>query len=891
MEWKCKLCSVTSNTRRQLFQHYTVLHSQYSTVSRLPCLYASCICTFPSFNAMKAHMSRSHREYSRVDAATEGARGFFACPLCDFKHPFSEEILFGHLRSHLRRDEMVACPFKNCKFGTNVYSTFNAHKSRNHGRDSDFGECVVLEDNASAPVAVTAESLEEPAGCESAESADTFDLDEVNSGCDTDNLRAQLNHDLASLFLKMQSILHVSDMASQQIAEHLSQIFSLSQPILKHDIREVLQRHDITVGKTVLNEVVGAVMDSNVVVSATAKGKPLSSAKRRKTFIENNYPVVKPVQHVLAPGHTAVHVSVLEMIQKIFNHTDVLDKMKETKVAQNGHYKSHQDGSYFKENPFLSSDELKIPLILYIDDLEIANPLGTSQKIHKICSVYWMLADLPSKYRSALHVIQLAAVCKVADIKTFGFEKALGPLLRDLRTLEQDGVFIGSIGQVVQGTVMCVVSDNLAAHDLAGFSKSFRAEHFCRFCTATQAGLQAHEVASGEFSLRTKDGHSSDVHAVMHGGSQSQNGVTADCVLSQHLEHFHTVTGFPPDVLHDLFEGIVPVELALCIGEMIRRKYFTLEYLNDRMMSFPYQRTDKVDKPHKIPETFAVRKSIGGNGHENATLLRLLPLIIGNAVPEEDGAWTVLMELKEVVELSLCTEFTEESIQYLQSKIQDHREKLKEAFPDFTLRPKHHYIEHYPDLVRRFGPLVHLWTMRFEGKHRFFKRVVHDTQNFKNVLKTLANKHQYMVAYHLSTSGFFKPHQQTSTVSSVLVTSLPNVAKTYIEQITASNVVYSTSKVCIDGTDYDVGMFLSVGQKGGLPNFCRIEQVLLVNGSVLFLCREHTSNYIEHLRSYELSPENLAVHTPSELNDTTPLCAYNVDGRLLLTPKRFILLH
>ena len=98
------------------------------------------------------------------------------------------------------------------------------------------------------------------------------------------------------------------------------------------------------------------------------------------------------------------------------------------------------------------------------------------------------------------------------------------------------------------------------------------------------------------------------------------------------------------------------------------------------------------------------------------------------------------MDLKEVVELWLCSEFTEESIQYLQSKIQDHREMLKEVFPDFKLHPKHHYIEHYPDLVRRFGPLVHLWTMRFEGKHRFFKRV-RDTQNLKNVLKTLADKH------------------------------------------------------------------------------------------------------------------------------------------------------
>lgn len=839
---------------------------------------------------MKAHLSRSHSDSCRVDA-TEGAFGFFTCPSCNFRQPFSTEILFGHLRSHLRSHEMVACPFKNCNYKTNSYSGFNAHKSRTHGGDFNFGECVQLADNDSAQVVVAAGSLGEPAESASAGSADTFDLDEVNSHCDTDTLRAQLNHNLASLFLKMQSILHVSDMASQEIVEHLTRIFSLSQPILKHDIREVLQSHDITVSETLLNKVVSTVMDSNVVLSATAKGKQLSSNKRRKTFIEKNYPVVKPVQYMLQPGHTAVHVPILEMIQAIFNHTDILDKIEETKVAQKSHYVSHQDGLYFKENTFFSSDDLKITLILYTDDVEIANPLGTSRKIHKICALYWMLADLPSKYRSALHVIQLAALCKVADIQTFGYEKALGPLLRDLRTLEQDGIFIESIGKVVQGTVMCVVSDNLAAHDLAGFSKSFRAEYFCRFCTATQAKLQTHEVASGEFSLRTKDSHISDVHAVIRGDITSQNGVLADCVLSQHLEHFHTVTGFPPDALHDLFEGIVPVELALCIGEMIRRKYFTLEYLNERIVSFPYQHTDKLDKPHKIPQTFAVNKSIGGNGHENATLLRLLPLIIGNAVPKEDGAWTVLMDLKEVGELSLCSEFTEESIQYLQSKIQDHREMLTEVFPDFKLRPKHHFIEHYPELIRRFGPLVHLWTMRFEGKHRFFKRVVHDTQNFKNVLKTLADRHQYMVAYHLSTSAFFKPHQHTSNVSSVLVSKLPDVAKTYIEQITESNVIYSTSKVCIDGTDYDVGMFLSVGQEGGLPNFCRIEQVLLVNSNVVFLCQEHTSHYIEHLRSYELLPKNLAVHTPSELNDKTPLCAYNIDGRLLLTPKCFILLH
>lgn len=77
-----------------------------------------------------------------------------------------------------------------------------------------------------------------------------------------------------------------------------------------------------------------------------------------------------------------------------------------------------------------------------------------------------MIADLP-----ALHVIQLAALCKVPDLQSRGYRKAFGSLFQDL------GVFIECLGCSVQGTVLCVVSDNLAAHSLAGFMQSFIAGH------------------------------------------------------------------------------------------------------------------------------------------------------------------------------------------------------------------------------------------------------------------------------------------------------------------------------------------------------------------------------------------------------------------------------
>lgn len=91
--------------------------------------------------------------------------------------------------------------------------------------------------------------------------------------------------------------------------------------------------------------------------------------------------------------------------------------------------------------------------------------------------------------------------------------------------------------------------------------------------------------------------------------------------------------------------------------------------------------------------------------------------------------------------------------------------------------------------------------------------MVHDAQNFKNIMKTMAIKHQHMMAYHLSAPSFFKPKTQASRVDSVLVSALPEVAQVHIREQTTSDTIYKTSNVTIDGTGYVCGMFLSRSQR------------------------------------------------------------------------------
>lgn len=96
--------------------------------------------------------------------------------------------------------------------------------------------------------------------------------------------------------------------------------------------------------------------------------------------------------------------------------------------------------------------------------------------MHKLCSVYWVLNKLPPGPHFAFSSIYLAVLCKSEDLRKFGDDKVLDPLLKYLVILEQCSVFITQLNECIKGTVNSVITDNLGAHGLAGFVKGFSGE-------------------------------------------------------------------------------------------------------------------------------------------------------------------------------------------------------------------------------------------------------------------------------------------------------------------------------------------------------------------------------------------------------------------------------
>ena len=833
MKWSCKFCNFATYNEKTIVSHYKDSHGRGRR--GLSCIYPNCLTVLQSHVDFAKHI-KDHKKGSNPLAKIR-------CELCTFSAPTNISQYFLHLKRHLRKRETVKCPFVACSFKSRVFSTFTAHKSRSHHAATfvDFRPDLVVKCHGQAFVNDEDDNLVSP---------DLFFPEP-----EFQPVHKPIQRRLASLLLRLQAVLHVSKSAIQEIVDDLFDIGECSGQITRQTIENILAVHNCT-SEELVSSLTEALQSSNPLTLLSREG-PLGTEYKRQSYYRQNFSVIEPVEYVLSThkrSHTVVYVPILKLLCELLKRDEVLHVLRVNKpVQQSGHYRSCLDGDYFKRNPILSGQDVSLCITLYIDDFEICNPLGTSRKKHKVCGVYWTLANLPKIYKSSLSSIYLALLCKTEHIKIYGYSRVLEPLIKDIEYLETVGVYVEKLACNVKGTILYVAADNLAAHSLGGFQESFNVDKFCRFCLVNREEIQACDVRSGNFVLRSPELYDRAVNVLKQSEVVSVDGVKRDCPLNR-LKGFHACQGFPPDFLHDVLEGIIPIELSLCLADFISKKYFTLDELNKEIEGFPFKFSDKTNRPQKVSSTFQRNKTLGGNGHENWSLVRFLPLIIGHRIPEGDQTWELVLELKDLVELLATPYFTPDSLCYLQSKISDHRQLLLTVFPNNKLRPKHHFIEHYPYFIQKFGPPVECWTIRFEAKHSFFKKVVRDANNFKNILLTLASRHQLMLAHYLEMPSLFKPETETAKVSDLCLDVLDTAVRQAIwNRFGDVGTVGLTPNIFLNGTKYSKGMILSAGSTSGLPDFGRILEICIVLANhVCFIIEPFTTYYMEHLQSYHL---------------------------------------
>ena len=125
-----------------------------------------------------------------------------------------------------------------------------------------------------------------------------------------------------------------------------------------------------------------------------------------------------------------------------------------------------------------------------MDEIQLCNPIGPYN--HKVVQVYFSLGNIPGKFRSRYHSINLLAIFHNDQVELFGLDEILRPIVEAITQLK-DGVEFEVNGkkETFYGTDTAIVGDNLSSHLVggfkAGFSKGFRK---CRTCLGVPEDIQ-----------------------------------------------------------------------------------------------------------------------------------------------------------------------------------------------------------------------------------------------------------------------------------------------------------------------------------------------------------------------------------------------------------------
>ena len=138
------------------------------------------------------------------------------------------------------------------------------------------------------------------------------------------------------------------------------------------------------------------------------------------------------------------------------------------------------------------------------------------------------------------------------------------------------------------------------------------------------------------------------------------------------------VNGLPPDLGHDLLEGFAKDILNIVIVRCLQQNYFTIDDLNNVILSFSYSDIDKKNKPQVIKTTSVANLNIKQTACEMWNVMRLFPIMVGSFVPQSDSAWLIYLQFLQISERLCSPKFSPGDLVFLRSLID-------EFFPSFLI--------------------------------------------------------------------------------------------------------------------------------------------------------------------------------------------------------------
>lgn len=659
------------------------------------------------------------------------------CSCCGYKTRYVKLLLRHYTDEHASDPNFVIrCGIDQCLNSYNKVVSFKKHLYRKHiKKEESLLLDSAVEDELNILTGDT-DKLEQASGSQCSESETNVATSETG-----------LEQNILKFILNLRVKKNVSEDVTQLIVEKFGELVD----------------NCLGESKIVSAQLSKQFNDSNSIIT-TQLCQPLQELKSKLQGLNTKYlqntkikqgPYVSPIELNVQDKDKIVYIPILETLKLFLRHDDILSFIfQPSQKLGNNIISDFSCSNRYHDSGFFSSPNT-IQILLYIDDFTLTNPLGTSAKQHKICAIYFTIGNIPYHKRSQLYTIQLVSLFPSVLIKKLGFKILLKQFIKDLQTLEGEGIDIDTPTGVTRfhGSISVLIADNLAAHQIGGFLTSFSAFRRCRFCNVTSETMQI-KFHEREFELRTPNSYNAQVEQInLNPQLSSVYGLHSSSVLNE-LQHFHVCWGSPSDIAHDLFEGYCQDLLKVVIEHCLEAKFFDLKFLNTRLRLFPFSGRDSINKPAPIPQgTSQTKITVKQTAAQCHNLVTILPLLVAHRIPKSDPYWQCYLLFLNCLDYILAPALHLGQIKFMEEIIID----LITAYANLNaihIKPKLHFALHYGTQYRTFGPLINYSTLRFEGKHSNLKSIFSTCKNYRNPCLTIATRHQYLQCLHNMNNNF-----------------------------------------------------------------------------------------------------------------------------------------
>ena len=594
------------------------------------------------------------------------------------------------------------------------------------------------------------------------------------------------------------------------------------------------------------------------------------------------------------------YIPLRESLSKLLEMPEIWNCVNRPHFTQNELMQDVCDGDYVKNHHIFKRNQKALQIFLNNDDIELVNPIGSHTKKHKLSMFYYSLGNVPPEHRSNLTAIQLLCVARSNDLKKSDTELLLQDFVTTVNQLSQGGIelIVNGVRHMFEGALVMCPCDTLAAHALGGFKEGVAfAKKPCRVCMGSLNEMKS-EFCEEKFKIRDEVEHRNrcerldDMQTDIRQYWSKMWGINCKSPL-QSIADFPVCAGLVQDPMHLLLEGVVPYVLKLVLNHFVNvEKYFKLDWLNQRIISFPYTYLESGSKPEKIDRNhLSEENKLRQTSASLMTLCLILPYIIHSKIPDDNVVWTNFLRLMQITLLATSPVCKRETASRLAQLILDHHRNFLILFPDASVIPKMHYLIHLPSQMLMYGPLRHHWCMRYEAKHGFFK--TKKWKNFKNLPYSVATKHQKYISYKMSGPGsqaslnfLYSGDIVKKTVELPYETDYPSIAPE-ISQLANNSKVYKSNDVCIQGHRYRPGCAVVLKYVNDLPKFGLVKEIVVIQDSKFFIVRVmDIEQFNFKVLAYVLNPtDRLALVCHSDLYSKWPLNLHKVNGKFSVVNK------